>query len=193
MTTKTKNTILIFAVVVTVSCLTALVFAKWEEAVIFIACHTLIRPQFDRQYHHIKPELCRVISAMVIFFGISFILPLSYSLFSAIPINYFIGWVGQVKASSDYYEQKTEKLHEKLMLATIELSDPRGKLLRLCAKAKLSARDTRIAEMYYIERKTPKDIWLWISQQKEYEYIEWDTVYQTIWRIGKKLKNVENS
>lgn len=65
--------------------------------------------------------------------------------------------------------------------------DPKEELLRKCAECKLSARDTTLAIMYYYERKTPKDIWLWYCQQKEYECVEWNTIYQILWRIGKKL------
>ena len=99
-----KNTILLFLVVIIASLIPALIFGKWIEAIIFILCHTLIRPQFLKQYHHIIPAMCRTISAVVVFFGISFILPLEWSLFSAIPINYFISWVGCVKRERDDLE-----------------------------------------------------------------------------------------
>lgn len=180
MKTKTKNLILLFLVVIIASLIPALIFGKWIEAIIFILCHTLIRPQFPKQYHHIIPAMCRTISAIVVFFGISFVLPLAWSLFSAIPINYFISWIGFVKRDRDDLEVKCMWLREKLQ-------QPETQLMIKCREANLSERDTIIAKMYYIDRKTPKDIWLWIAQHKEYEHIAWDSVYQLLWRIGKKL------
>lgn len=185
MTTKTKNKILLFLVVIIASLIPALLFGKWLEAIIFLICHTLIRPQFPKQYHHIIPAMCRTISAVVVFFGTSFMLPLSWSLFSAVPINYFISWVGCVKRDRDDLELRCMWLREKLQ-------DPKEQILIKCRKAKLSDRDTKIAIMYYVERKTPKDIWLWYCSQKDYEIIEWNTVHQILWRIGKKLKSVED-
>lgn len=185
MKTKTKNLILLFLVVIIASLIPALIFGKWLEAIIFILCHTLIRPQFKKQYHHIIPAMCRSISGVVAFFGISFVLPLSWSLLSAIPINYFISWVGFVKRDRDDLEVKCMWLREKL-------AQPEVKFFEKCRKAGLSERDTKLAKMYYIDRKTPKDIWLWYCQQKEYENVEWSTIYQILWRIGKKINNVED-
>lgn len=192
MKTKTKNIILINVVVIIASLIPALLFGKWLEAIIFLTAHTLIRPQFPKQYHHIVPATCRTISACVVFFGISFTLPLEISLFSAIPINYLISWVGFTKAEADYYEVQCRIEKDKVNTLLLKLEDPKDKLLRQCAKAKLSARDTEIAVKYYIERMSAKDIWLWLCTQKFYEPIEWDSVHQVLWRIGKKLTNVES-
>lgn len=119
-------------------------------------------------------------------------LPLELSLFCAIPINYLISWVGFTKAEADYYEVQCRIEKDKVNALLLKLEDPKDKLLRQCAKAKLSARDTEIAVKYYIERMSAKDIWLWLCTQKFYEAIEWDSVYQVLWRIGKKLNNVES-
>lgn len=180
MKTKIKNAILLFLVVIVASLIPALIFGKWIEAIIFILCHTLIRPQFPKQYHHIIPAMCRTISGVIAFFGISFVLPLSWSLASAIPINYLISWVGFVKRDKDDLEVKCAWLREKL-------NNPETDILIKCRNAGLSERDTKIAKMYYVDRKTPKDIWLWLMESKEYESIEWDSVYQLLWRIGKKI------
>ena len=181
MSTKTKNTILSILVITTASIIPALIFNKWIEAVVFFITHSLIRAQFKRQYHNVIPAICREITGVVFFFGISFVLPLPISLISAIPINYLIGWIGNVKATSDYYERKCEELREKYC-------NEKEELLRKCRKAKLNKRDTEIALKYFYEKQTPKEIWTWILENQEYESIEWDTVYFLIWKIGKKLK-----
>lgn len=102
MKTKTKNIILVTIVSIVASLLPALIFNKWLEAIIFLLCHTFIREQFKEQYHHIIPAMCRIITASVFFFGTSFMLPLELSLMSAIPINYFISWIGCVKKRKGY-------------------------------------------------------------------------------------------
>lgn len=62
----------------------------------------------------------------------------------------------------------------------------------MCGKARLSKRDTELAYKYFIEHYTPKEVWLWLCSNKEYAYLEWDSVYQLLWRIGKKLDSVED-
>jgi len=181
MTTKTKNEILAILTVITATTIPALIFNKWIEAVVFVICHTLVRPQFPRQYHHIVPATCRLITALVFFFGISFILPLSWSLASAIPINYLISWVGFEKAQRQYYERKCAEFQEEYR------GNDKGALIAQCRMAGLSYRDTEIAVKYYYDKWTPKEIWLWICDSKVYEDVEWDTIYHTLWRIGKKL------
>lgn len=87
-----------------------------------------------------------------------------------------------VKVGS-FLEQNVEILTKELN----EYKNPHEELLRKCRQANLSKRDTEIAIKYYYDHNTPKEIWLWIIQNKEYEPIEWDSVHQLLWRIGKKL------
>lgn len=60
------------------------------------------------------PSICRVITASVLFFGISLILPFTLSLVSAIPINYAVGWIGNTKRDADFYEVHYKQLKQKL-------------------------------------------------------------------------------
>lgn len=181
MKSKIKNMILAVVVSIIAIFIPAWIFNKWIEGITFFICHWLIREQFPKQYHHIIPAMCRLITSTVFFFGVSFILPFALSLLSAIPINYFIGWVGFTKKEADDYEVKYNRLQEKYC-------NEKEELLVKCRKACLSERDTQIAILYYYEHKTPKEIWLWLCQQNLYEQIEWDSVKQLIWRIGKKIK-----
>lgn len=187
MNTKTKNLILSILVVIVASSVPAIIFGKYLEALTFLIAHTLIRPQFERQYHHIVPAICREITGVVFFFGIVMSLPISISLVSAIPINYLVGWIGDVTATRDFYEVQCNTMKARIEKLLEKLKDPRQELLIKCRDAKLSARDTEIALMYYCDRKTPKDIWLWLCESREYEDIEWDSVYRLLWTIGKKL------
>ena len=187
MRTKTKNLILSILVVIVASSVPAIIFGKYLEALTFLIAHTLIRPQFERQYHHIISAICREITGIVFFFGIVMSLPISISLVSAIPINYLVGWIGDVTATRDFYEVQCNTMKARLDKLLEKLKDPKEEILARCREAKLSARDTEIALLYYCDRKTPKDIWLWLSESKLYESIEWDSVYRLLWTIGKKL------
>jgi len=178
--TKLKNTILAIITSVVAIFVPSLIFGKWVEGVVFFFCHWLIRPQFPKQYHHIIPAMCRLITSVVFFFGVSFVLPMELSLVSAIPINYFIGWVGFTKKQADFYELQTRKLQEKYC-------GEREELLSRCRSANLSKRDTEIALKYFYEKNTPKEIWIWLCQSKEYEPIDWDSIYVILNRIGKKI------
>ena len=114
MSKKTKNLILAILVTIVTIYLPAFILNKWIEASIFLLCHSLIRPQFKKQYHHILHSMCRLITCCVFFFGVSFVLPFELSLISAIPINYLIGWVGFSKKQADEFEIKYLRLKEKL-------------------------------------------------------------------------------
>lgn len=181
MKSKVKNVILAVVVSIIAIFIPAWIFDKWIEGVAFFFCHWFIREQFPKQYHHIVPAMCRLITSVVFFFGVSFVLPMGLSLFSAIPINYFVGWIGYTKKQADDYELKYERLKE-------QYCNEKENLLAKCRSAKLSQRDTDIALLYFYEHKTPKEIWLWLCEHKVYEPIEWDSVYVTLNRIGKKLK-----
>jgi predicted membrane protein len=178
---KIKNTILAIITSVVAIFIPSLIFNKWVEGIVFFFCHWFIREQFPKQYHHIVPAMCRLITSVVFFFGVSFVLPFGLSLFSAVPINYFIGWVGYTKKQADYYEMKCQRLQE-------QFCNEKEQLLAKCREARLSQRDTEIAVMYFYEHKTPKEIWLWLCQHKVYEPIEWDSTYVILNRIGKKIK-----
>ena len=121
MTTKTKNLILLYVTLFISAFIPALIWNKWAEAVIFIICHSFVRPQFKKQYHHIIPAVCRTISACVVFFGISFMLPLNLSFFSAIPICYFISWVGFIKKKNDELEIRCDELEIEIETILMEI------------------------------------------------------------------------
>lgn len=96
---------------------------------------------------------------------------------------WFIQSIKNLKEDKICAETLVKDLNEKL----IKLENPQETFIDRCRKAKLSQRDTEIAVKYYIEKLTAKEIWLWLCKTPEYDSIEWDSVYQLLWRIGKKL------
>ena len=135
-------------------------FDKWIEGIVFFICHWLIREQFPRQYHHVIPSMCRLITAVTFFFGVSFILPFALSLLSAIPINYFIGWVGFTKKQSDTYQLKYEKLKAELEKdKEFDINNcTREELINRCNELKFSAEDTDLAVKLFMREKKQVEI-----------------------------------
>lgn len=119
--TSTKNKILIILTLIIASIIPALIFNKWAEAITFFICHWFIREQYPKQYHHIVAAICRTITAFVMFLGVSFVLPFELSLLSAIPICYFISWIGFIKVERDTFEINCEELELKIEQIIIEL------------------------------------------------------------------------
>ena len=158
----------------------AIITGKYIEALLFYLFHDMVRRQFPKQYHHVVPGMCRVITASVMFFGVIVSFPSAYSVLSVIPICYLVGWIGYVKKTADEYEIKCRRLAER-----INAKSDKDKLIEKCAALKISERDTQIAVRYYIDRQTPKQIWQWLCDTQQ--NIAWDSVYQIIYRLGKKL------
>lgn len=148
---KTKNKILAIIVSIVAIFIPSFVFNKWVEGVVFYFCHWFIREQFPRQYHHIIPSTCRLITSCVLFFGVSFICPFTLSLMSAIPINYFIGWIGFTKAQSDYYERKCRPKEFNVDTCTEQ------QLIQRCKEKHLSELNTKLAVEFFI-KKTKQSI-----------------------------------
>lgn len=157
---KTKNTILAIITSVVAIFFPSLIFGKWIEGVIFFFCHWFIREQFQKQYHHIVPDMCRLITSVVFFFGVSFVLPLALSLVSAIPINYFIGWIGFTKKQADYYELKyfrlKEKLEQKREFSTDTCTE--SELINRCKELRLNEENTRLAIEFFIKKTKQSEI-----------------------------------
>lgn len=159
MRAKIKNLILAIAVSVVAIFVPAFLLNKYVEGVVFFVCHWLIREQFEKQYHHIIPAMCRLITSTIFFFGVSFILPFTLSLISAIPINYFIGWVGFTKKQAEYYEYKYEKLKSKLEEKKQFDTDTctEEELLVRCKELRMKENDITLAVEFFINR-TPRKV-----------------------------------
>lgn len=154
MNRKTKNIILAVVVSATAICLPAWILNKWAEALFFFMCHWFVREQFPKQYHHIVPAMCRLITGCVFFFGVCFVLPRDISLISAIPINYLIAWVGFTKKQADTYEVKYNRLKEQLEKDSEFNVDTctEKQLFDRCREIGLSQENTELAFEFFIAK-----------------------------------------
>lgn len=154
MSKKTKNIILAIVVSAIAIFLPAWLLNKWAEAVFFFMCHWFVREQFPKQYHHIVPAMCRLITSAVFFFGVCFVLPRDLSLLSAIPINYFVGWVGFTKKQADTYELKYNRLKEQLEKDNkfdVETCTEE-QLFERCREVGLSQENTELAFEFFVTK-----------------------------------------
>ena len=160
MRAKTKNTILAISVSVIAIFVPSMILGKWVESIVFFICHWFIREQFPKQYHHVVPSICRLLTSVIFFFGVSFVLPMGLSLFSAIPINYFIGWVGFTKKQCDDYEVKCERLKEKLEKRLNFSTDncTENELLERCRQLGFSEENTNLSIEFFIKKTKQSDI-----------------------------------
>lgn len=184
MKTKTKNLILAIIVSVVAIFLPSLIFGKWIEGIVFFFCHWLIREQFPKQYHHIVPSMCRLITSVIFFFGVSFCLPLAFSLFSAIPICYFISWVGYTKKQADDYEIKYERLKSELEKKSEFNTETctKEQLIERCNELRFSKDKTELAIEFFIN-KTKQ------SQLADKLCIDEKSIQQSKRRLKQKLNN----
>jgi hypothetical protein len=79
---------------------------------------------------------------------------MALSLFSAIPINYFIGWVGYTKKQADYYELKYYRLKEKLESKKNFNTETckREELIARCEELRLSDETIALAIKFFIDK-----------------------------------------
>lgn len=168
----------------------AFIFNKWFEAIMFLVAFFTLRYKFPTTFHAKSIVYCMLITNGM--FAASLVLcPYAETyIFGAMVFAYldtFILW----------YIQSKQQLHEEKLCAELmvnelsaklqEYQNPNQELIAKCRKAKLSKRDTEIAIKYFIEKQTPKEIWNWLCSQREYDIIEWDSLYILLIRIGNKL------
>jgi hypothetical protein len=172
--------------------ISALIFKKWFEALMFLIAFFTLRYKHPITFHAKSIVVCMVLTNSM--FALSVVLcPYANTyIFGALVFAYldtFILWYIQSKENlrqdKECAELYAKDLEEKLK----QYQNPHEDLLIKCRQARLSQRDTEIAIKYFVEKQTPKEIWTWLCNSREYDNIEWDSVYQLLWRIGKKIQN----
>ena len=166
------------------------IFDKWFEAILFLVAFFTLRYKFPTTYHAKSVIYCMVITNAM--FALSIILcPVAETyLFGALVFAYFdtfILWFIQSKDNLRQDKECAEKIARHLRSELDKLKNPNADFLERCREAKLSKRDTEIAIKYFVENNTPKEIWLWLCEHREYNSLEWDSVHNLLWRIGRKV------
>lgn len=171
----------------------SLIFGKWFEAVSFLVAFFSLRYKFDTTYHSKSIVVCMACTISMFTLSIIICPPVYMYVLASIGFAYLDCWLLwfiqdrlEKKQDIDFLKGINAELERKLQASEkTELEE----LKERCRKAKLSKRDTDIAIMYFYNKHTPKEIWLYICEHKQYESIAWDSVHQLLWRIGKKINN----
>lgn len=168
----------------------SLIFNKWAEALMFLVAFFALRYKFPTTFHAKSIVYCMIITNGM--FAASVVLcPIANTyVFGALVFAYldtFILWYIQSKEHLRQDKECAELVAKELRAELAQLKNPTDDLIAKCRKEKLSKRDTEIAVKCFIDKLTPKEIWLWLSENREYETVEWDSVYKLIVRIGNKL------
>lgn len=167
------------------------IFNKWIEAILFLTAFFSLRYKFPTTFHSKSIVYCMIITNSMFMLSIVLCPYTNAYVFGALVFAYldtFILWFIQSKEILKQDKECAEWFARELIFQLGQYQNPKDELLLKCKKANLSKRDTEIAVKYYIEKMSPKDIWIWLSKSNEYETIEWDSVHQLLWRIGKKIK-----
>ena len=174
------------------------IFNKWIEAICFLTAFFSLRYKFETTYHCDSIVWCMFFTNLTFAVSIAVCPPVYMYVLGSLMFAYIdclILWFIQDRKEKKF---ENEKLARVLAEVRAELDeylettkrDPKEKLLEKCRLAGLGERDTMLAVKHYYEQQKPKEIWLWLCEQKHFEQIEWDSIRQALWRIGKKIKNV---
>lgn len=169
----------------------AFIFDKWLEALCFVVSFFALRYKFPTTFHAKKILHCMAITNATFALSIVFCPSIYMYVFGGLLFAYldcFLLWYIQSREDIKQDKECAEWFVRELTFQLKQYQNPHEQLLEKCCLAKLSKRDTEIAIKYYEEHNTPKEIWLWLCERKEYETIEWDSVHQLLWRIGRKIK-----
>lgn len=166
------------------------VFNKWFEAAMFVVAFFALRYKFNTTFHAEKVLHCMIITNAMFLLSILLCPQIKTFIFGGLLFAFGNGLILCGIQLVETMRQDKECAERNLAAANIMLSkvkDPTAKMIEECRKVKLSKRDTEIAVKYFVEHQTPKEIWTWLCQNKEYDTIEWDSVYNLLWRIGRKI------
>ena len=162
------------------------------DCLVFYLPFWYIRIAFSDTYHSDKWEHCRKWTRIMLCSGaiVMFILPFPYTVFNGLFVAFgcclILYLVALEVNEKKEIKRENKRLTNELMLALKQEPSPKEKLLKMCEEKNISERDTKIALMYYIDRKKPKQIWEWLCEN--HENMEYDSVYILLNRLNKKLK-----
>lgn len=126
-------------------------FDRWFEGIAFCIAHYFIRPNLDYTYH--SKSHCLQLTLFIVWCCIPNTLNLTISLLSAIPIAFFICWIGcifeeKTRKTKELIDIKTEKLKYKFNTETCT----KKQLLIRCQELRFSKENTELAIEFFINK-----------------------------------------
>ena len=156
----------------------AFLIGKHIESIFVFVAYLFIRYKFPKTYHDENAYVCVAWSIVAFLLSFAVVLPIKYSILSPLTVAFILCFV--LYKIADYRELKKKATVFNLS------SCSESELKSRCRGRNVSERDTRIAVLYFIEKQTPKQIWQYLCDNKE--FIEWDSVYKLLNRLRKRLK-----
>lgn len=168
----------------------AFIFNRWLEAILFYTSFLSLRYKFPTTFHAKSIVVCMALTNAMFCLSIVLCPDISSYVFGGIVFAYidtFLLWFIQSRENFRQERDCAEQMCAQLQAEIEKNTNPAEEFELACCKAKLSKRDREIARKYFLEKQTPKEIWIWLTESKEYDSIEWDSVYRLLVRIGNKL------
>jgi len=163
------------------------------DCLVFYVPFWFIRINFKDTYHSNSWKHCKFWTRTMLCSGVTvlWLLPVKYSLFNGLFVAFGCCLVLYLVAIEVNEKKRIKKENEELQTQIEELlskhNSPKEKILTICEELCISKRDTKVAELYFIERFKPKQIWYWLIDNNQ--DMELDSVYKLLNRLNKKVKN----
>ena len=168
----------------------AFILNKWIEAVIYLVSYFSLRYKFPTTFHAETILYCMLITNGLFITSVILCPDANTYIFGGVIFAFLttaLLWFIQCVKNLIEDKECAEKMVKDLTQQLVQLQNPKEQFINRCKAANLSKRDTEIAVKYYVDKYSAKEIWMWLCENPKYESIAWDSVYQLLWRIGKKL------
>lgn len=144
-------------IVVAFLLISAFVFEKYIESVMFCIAHTVIRNKFNKQYHSNSVAICLCLTLGIAWVSIANTLPIGISIISTIPICFlvaYIGFIAQDRVDLILYKKQLKKQLEELTSEKPFNTDncTLEELLVRCKELKFSEYNTQLCVELFINR-----------------------------------------
>lgn len=106
--------------------ISAFVFGKYIESIMFCIAHTIIRNSFNKQYHCNTTILCMTFTVAISWIGISNTLPLGISIISSIPVCFLIAFLGFIAQDRLDLALTNKELQSKIDTLVSKLKENKG-------------------------------------------------------------------
>lgn len=161
------------------------------DCLVFYVPFWFIRINFSRTYHSNSWKHCKFWTRTMLCIGVFvlWLLPVEYSLFNGLFVAFGCCLVLYLVALETDEKKMLKKENEELKFyienLLLKYNNPKQKLLTICEELCINERDTKVAELYFIERFKPKQIWYWLIERKE--NMELESVYKLLNRLNHKI------
>lgn len=145
-------------------------FDKSIETACMMASYLATRFLVPKIKHFNSTQKCISVSTMTFLFGLAILcVPKSVSIIWNVGVGCCIPLI----------------MYAESLLFDPVVSDE-DRMVEVCKSHNYTELKTRMAVKFFVEKRTPKEVWEWLCETQE-NPIEWDSVRQMKWRMKKEL------